>query len=237
MSLPKPPSPLKIAANRRNALKSTGPKTAAGKRRVALNTRKRGLIPEELERQLLARGEDPRDFRRLQRDLIALFHPEDRLGADAMLHMAVKWWEKARRIRNWVGSGPAATDELDKQLEEWLQFLVHIQRQRHEWWKHRLVAVLGPVGGPADVRRKIEARLFIFGAKPGQRKYPRQTRREPTFKEFLDAVGPMLAGQMQDQAATETRTRGAGESGQHAVESSGQTVYGSQEGHDGDTAV
>ena len=62
MAFPKRPSPLKIAANRRNALKSTGPKTAAGKRRVALNTRSRDLVPEELERQLLARGEGPAGF-------------------------------------------------------------------------------------------------------------------------------------------------------------------------------
>ena len=44
----KEPGPLKIAANRRNALKSTGPRTAAGKRRPAVNTRSRDLIPEEL---------------------------------------------------------------------------------------------------------------------------------------------------------------------------------------------
>jgi hypothetical protein len=59
MSLPKPASPLKLAGNRRNALRPTGSTTAAGKRRVALNTRSRGMIPEELERQPLARGEDP----------------------------------------------------------------------------------------------------------------------------------------------------------------------------------
>jgi len=73
-----------LAANRRNALKSTGPKTAAGKRRVALNGRPvdtpslrsgQALCSPELERQLRARGEHPRDFRRLHRDLIALFRP------------------------------------------------------------------------------------------------------------------------------------------------------------------
>ena len=62
-------SPARLAANRRNAQKSTGPKTKAGKRRVALNARRRGLAPPEIEWQLLARGEDPRDFRRLHRDV------------------------------------------------------------------------------------------------------------------------------------------------------------------------
>jgi hypothetical protein len=80
-------SPARLAANRRNAQKSTGPRTAAGKRRVALNVQRRDPFaplrvssdPGELERQLLARGEDPRDLRRLLRDLIVIFHPEGRL--------------------------------------------------------------------------------------------------------------------------------------------------------------
>jgi hypothetical protein len=187
-------SAARLAANRRNAQKSTGPRTAAGKRRVALNTRKHDLIPEQLERQLVARGEDPREFRRLQRDLIAIFRPDERAEAEAVLMMALIWWQKARRIRNWVASGPAHVDDLDKRLEEWLGFLVSIQRQRHEWWQHRLIAVLGhPLGGPADVRRKIEVRLLLFGAKPGRRRYLRATAKELEFERFMKAVEPILA--------------------------------------------
>ncbi len=49
MDHPTPPlTSLRIAANRRKALKSTGPRTPAGKRRVALNARNRDLCPEEL---------------------------------------------------------------------------------------------------------------------------------------------------------------------------------------------
>jgi hypothetical protein len=40
---------MRTVANRRNALKSTGPKTVAGKRRAALNSRK-DPYPEDLER-------------------------------------------------------------------------------------------------------------------------------------------------------------------------------------------
>ncbi|MGO9269831.1 MAG: hypothetical protein ACLQOO_06185 [Terriglobia bacterium] len=48
-----PLSPARLAANGRNAKKSTGPKTKAGKRRVALNALR--LAPPEIERQLGAR--------------------------------------------------------------------------------------------------------------------------------------------------------------------------------------
>jgi len=95
----------RIAANRRNALKSTGPFTLAGKRRVALNTTRFDLCSEEGERKLQARGEDPREFRRLSRDLIAIFQPHSEEAAACLERMAWAWWEKARRIRNWVAAG------------------------------------------------------------------------------------------------------------------------------------
>ncbi len=70
-------SPARLAADRRNAQRSTGPRTAAGKRRAALNSHRRGLAPPEIERQLQDRGENPHDFRRLYRDLVALFPPHE----------------------------------------------------------------------------------------------------------------------------------------------------------------
>jgi len=196
---------LQIAANRRNALKSTGPRTAAGKRRVALNARRHGLCPEELERQLRARGEDPQQFCRLHRDLIAIFHPNHHAAATAVEQMARTWWEKARRIRNWVAAGQPRTDELDARLEKLLVFLVYGERQRHGWWKHRLAAVLGRrLGSPADVRQKIEARLLLFGAKPGQRKYPTET---PIIKQLrgrlLEVFASTLAQNGSDVSAAE----------------------------------
>lgn len=163
----------RVAANRRNALKSTGPRTAAGKRRVALNRVQRGLCSEEKERMLRTRGEDPREFRRLCRDLIAIFQPRSQAAASALERMAWVWWEKARRVRNWVASGPPRTSDLDAQIEEMLIRQVALMREQHAWWVSRLSAVLGkPPESPADVRRQIEARLFLFGAKPGRRTYP-----------------------------------------------------------------
>ncbi len=55
---------------RRRAQRSTGPKTARGKRRSALNRVQRGLCPGWVAQELVARGENPEGFRRLHRDLI-----------------------------------------------------------------------------------------------------------------------------------------------------------------------
>ncbi len=189
-------TPARLAANRRNALKSTGPKTAAGKRRVALNALSRDLCPQELERQLRARGEDPREFRRLRRDLIAIFQPREEPAGRAVEWLARTWWEKARWIRQWVAAGPARSPDLDVRLEELLRFLVHVQRQRHEWWHHRLVSVLGrPLGSPAEVRHRIESRLFIFGARPGRRNYPQESPPERLLAEFEAAFGQIVGGE------------------------------------------
>ncbi len=194
--IPKPPlSPARLAANRRNAQKSTGPKTKAGKRRAALNARRLGLAPPEIERQLQARGEDPRDLRRLHCDVAALFQPHDVAGEAAVQLLAMTWWEKARRIRNWVAAGPARTDDLDGKIEQLLTFLVNVQRQRHERWRVRLVDVLGSaLGGPADVRRKIERRLSVFGATKATRTYARPPKGDGLLEQFQAVFGDLLGG-------------------------------------------
>ncbi len=188
-----PLSPARLAANRRNAKKSTGPKTKAGKRRAALNAFR--LAPPEIERQLQARGEDPRDFRRLHRDVAALFQPHDVAGEAAVQLMAMTWWEKARRIRNCVTASSALTDDLDEKIEELLTFVVYVQRRLHQPWQTRLMEVLGPeLGKPADVRRKIERRLFTFGATKAARTYPRMPKADSLLEEFQAAFGDISAG-------------------------------------------
>jgi len=182
-------SPARLAANRRNAQKSTGPRTKAGKRRAALNARRLGLAAPEIERQLQARGEDPRDFRRLHRDLAALFQPQDVAGEAAVRLLAVTWWEKARRIRNCVTASAALTDDLDQKIEELLTFVVYVQRQLHRPWQAWLMEVLGPeLGKPADVRRKIERRLSTFGATKAARAYPRPLKVDGRLMDQFQAV-------------------------------------------------
>jgi len=162
-------SPARLAANRRNAQKSTGPRTAAGKCRAALNSKRRGLARPEIERQLQGRGENPHDFRGLHRDLVALFPPQEASDETAVRVLAETWWEKARRLRDWAGEGKPITRDLacdlDAKIEQLLVFLVNRRMERHEKWYVRLTEVLGRgLGGPANTRRKIERRLFAFGA-------------------------------------------------------------------------
>ena len=61
----------KTASNRKNAQKSTGPKSAAGKAVVSQNARTHGL----LSRSLIIEGESQEEFSELLRLLVDEFQP------------------------------------------------------------------------------------------------------------------------------------------------------------------
>jgi len=66
--------------------------------------------------------------------------------------------------------------------------------ERHEKWHVRLTAVLGRgLGGPADTRRRIERRLFAFGATKFTRRYPKRQKAETARDQFQAAMGDILA--------------------------------------------
>lgn len=160
-----------LESNRRNAQKSTGPRTKAGKYRSALNAENRRLLPEAVERDLRARGEDPREFLRLHRDLVGIFHPFHPDIAQAVAMLASAWWQKVRRMRQWVGAGAARSPELDARIEALLVVVVAQLKRHHGPWQQRLIAAVGqPIGPPREVRSKIESRLALFGAKPATTK-------------------------------------------------------------------
>jgi len=180
-----------VAANRRNALKSTGPRTQAGKRRSALYSRDCNLIPPNLESELRAHHGDARDFLGLHRDLLAIFQPHGQAQVRGVELLASLWWEKARRMR--VAAGPPRSDDLNVLLETALDFVVRAQQREHAWWRTRLASVIGrPIGSPANVRRRIEARLFVFGAQPGRRPYPRKYRVADQVRDLKKEFGPLL---------------------------------------------
>ena len=97
---PRSASPARIAANRANALKSTGPRSAAGKRHAALNALKHGVFT--LDTSLYARlvmvktGEDPAAYDRLLEDLLAAWNPSNALESLLVRDLAQLYWRKVR---------------------------------------------------------------------------------------------------------------------------------------------
>ncbi len=213
-SCPSPPvgsvSPLRLASNRLNALKSTGPRTKAGKYRSALNARKKGWCPEVLERELRARGEDPREFCCLHRDLAAIFRPTDAVASMAVELLARTWWQKARRLRQWVGAGVPACPEIDARLDALLGVVVGLMRERRQPWKTRLAAVVGPViRGRSETRRQIEGQLSLFrplGAQPGKRQYEAAATEE-ALRAWIENAVARLAAQGTAKAGEENEPK------------------------------
>lgn len=98
-------SVIQIEANRNNARKSTGPKTARGKQTVANNALKHGLFA----RQLLLADEDPEEYRSLADDLQAGLQPVGALELSLVERITVTLWRQRRLVR-----AETAVIELDR---------------------------------------------------------------------------------------------------------------------------
>ena len=80
-------------ANRRNSQLSTGPRTADGKARVALNALKHGLTGK----QVVIPNENPEDFDAFREDLLKALDPHDALQATLAESIVIDAW-RLRRI-------------------------------------------------------------------------------------------------------------------------------------------
>jgi hypothetical protein len=79
-------------ANRRNAQKSTGPKTPEGKAAVSMNSLRHGLRA----RTVVLPGENPEEFHQLCGDLEVEWHPQSRTEQFYVEQMAVSQWKLTR---------------------------------------------------------------------------------------------------------------------------------------------
>src|SRR5215203_2387700 len=82
----------KAEANRRNALKSTGPKTPEGKAAVRLNALKHGLLSQEI----LLPGEDEEALRELGESLRAELQPVGELENLLVDRIIASYWRLLR---------------------------------------------------------------------------------------------------------------------------------------------
>ena len=95
----RPVSERRIKANRRNAIRSTGPKTARGKRVVARNAIKHGFLAREV---VIATGdgeETLEEFHTLIERLWDYYEPLGVVEESLVQTIATCWWRKARVIR------------------------------------------------------------------------------------------------------------------------------------------
>jgi hypothetical protein len=92
-------SPAQLAANRANAKKSTGPRTAQGKARSARNALKHGLLARHL---VLHDGdplEVPQEFRILLHGLIDAYRPQTPAEQAIVQTIATCYWRLRRAVR------------------------------------------------------------------------------------------------------------------------------------------
>jgi hypothetical protein len=106
----RPISERRIQANRKNALRSTGPKTAQGKRTVARNAIKHGLLAREVVITAGDGEENLEDFHALVERLWEYYEPVGVVEELLVQTIATCWWRKARVVRGENG-------EVRKQLD------------------------------------------------------------------------------------------------------------------------
>jgi len=112
-------SPKKRAANRRNALRSTGPRTPAGKRTVALNAVKHGLFAKHVLITAGAGKEDQSEFASLLAGLEEHFQPAGLLESLLVETVAACVWRRRRVLRFETTQIKKQIDrDIDKQLYE-----------------------------------------------------------------------------------------------------------------------
>jgi hypothetical protein len=112
-----------IAANRRDSLKSTGPRTPEGKARVRRNALKHGILATTL----LATDQDAASFQSLLDDLLAAFDPRDALEEHLIETVAVAYWRQHRVLRTETLTVRADVDTIESRRDaEWQRRLSDI---------------------------------------------------------------------------------------------------------------
>lgn len=153
-------TPAKLRAQRANARRSTGPRTAEGRLRSSLNSLK--AHPSPLGPVARAAGRRPEEFLRIWRDLLALFwfvEPVSQYHQTVLQtrleSLARAWWMK-------FSLAALANDgQTDADIESRLGAFLTELRQCRQKYLYRLRSKFGTDGrrGLGALRESIEARL------------------------------------------------------------------------------
>ncbi len=108
----------KVEANRRNARKSTGPRTAIGKKRVSRNAIRHGFFAKGLLVQHRDGKEDPAEYNDLYFDVRKHYQPVGWLEELRVEEIAVLSWRRRRPLRWESGMIAKALAERSYQLQQ-----------------------------------------------------------------------------------------------------------------------
>ena len=151
-----------IEANRRNSLRSTGPKTNNGKQRASQNAVRHGLTAETVITPL----EDPEDYKAFEQAVTADYEAETALERELVLRLASLLWRLRRatsietgllKIPSEIHYDPRATPQSDP--------------------SHDCGVTVFPLVAPGfdSVANKAGYRIFllcvIFNSRPTSRRY------------------------------------------------------------------
>lgn len=109
-------SPAQIAANRENALRSTGPRTEEGKAAVRLNAITHGIYATDLVASASSAGESQEDFNAFLADLSDAYQPWGPLEIIQVKRIASLHWRLQRVLRAESGEIAQALDTLPDDL-------------------------------------------------------------------------------------------------------------------------
>ena len=177
-----------LAANRRNALKCTGPRTPQGKARVSLNALKHGQYAHRLPEKLEAAGyrSSVALYAQIRSEIIATFKVEDPVEMKRMERATALVWCMAWRA-GVLGSKPqsslfrVASTPLSlpqsptrfRIINHWQRIgLVYWVQRRRYWtmkrfWKDRASGAEIPIPSVGEVMEaKLRKRVFRLG-RPG----------------------------------------------------------------------
>lgn len=176
----KPPTFLQLQAQRRNVLRSTGPRSSGGKRRAALNSTKWRECSKVEQMIMALDGRNPFEYRRLHRQLVYWFAPWDTYSRRLVANLAEVWWDKLgaprakrarkRRYASTEGgaqdgrlANPQSSLRLDDRLENSFGILIGALASRSRKWKYllgaRLQKPLRDFKTASDLLREMERQL------------------------------------------------------------------------------
>lgn len=155
-------SPRRLAANRRNALRSTGPKTPEGKRMVKWNALKHGLLAKEVLIRAGEGEESQAEFDNLLAQLKAECQPEGIREEMLVEKMAVSYWRHRRALRCEMGEIRKGLDtaqcrEYGRRVDQVRSEVRHLTMEdRGHALKKTSLGIRYLLGVLEDVRQEVE---------------------------------------------------------------------------------